>query len=95
MSILSRAFVARGVFLSGSFLSSVRSKSSCDSKLKMSAGLLDNPLLKRDHLPLFSEIQSVHILPSVKSDLEKLKIDFKGISLLSIFEPFYLVLSLL
>eukprot|EP00596_Hydrurales_sp_CCMP1899_P005259 CAMPEP_0119039880 /NCGR_PEP_ID=MMETSP1177-20130426/9621_1 /TAXON_ID=2985 /ORGANISM="Ochromonas sp, Strain CCMP1899" /LENGTH=694 /DNA_ID=CAMNT_0007004339 /DNA_START=199 /DNA_END=2283 /DNA_ORIENTATION=- len=43
----------------------------------MSAGILDNPLLKRDHLPLFSEIQSVHILPSVKSDLEKLKIDFK------------------
>lgn len=83
MSILTRAFAVRSVgLLSGSFLSSVRSKATTyASNLKMTVTdsmLLDNPMLKRDHLPLFNEIEPKHVTSAVRSDLAKLKEDFKG-----------------
>ena len=84
MSILTRALAIRSVgLISGSFLSSVRSKATtCASNLKMTVTdsiLLDNPMLKRDHLPLFNEIEPKHVTSAVRSDLAKLKEDFKGI----------------
>ena len=36
-------------------------------------------MLKRDHLPLFNEIEPKHVTSAVRSDLAKLKEDFKGI----------------
>ena len=81
--MLSRSFAVRSVgLLSGSFLSAVRSKSTiAASHLKMTttdAMLLDNPMLKRDHLPLFNEIEPKHVTSAVLNDLAKLKEDFKG-----------------
>ena len=83
MSILSRSFAVRSVgLLSGSFLSSVRSKAAfATTALKMTATdtlILDNPLLKRDHLPLFNEIEPKHVTSAVLNDLEKLKVEFAG-----------------
>ena len=82
---LTRAFAVRSVgLLSGSLLTSVRSKATtCASNLKMTVTdsmLLDNPMLKRDHLPLFNEIEPKHVTSAVRGDLAKLKEDFKGIA---------------
>ena len=83
MSILSRSFAVRSVgLLSGSFFSSVRSKAAfATTSLKMTATdtiILDNPLLKRDNLPLFNEIEPKHVTSAVFSYLAKLKTDFAG-----------------
>jgi hypothetical protein len=88
MSTLSRSFAVRSVgLLSGSFLSSVRSKAAfATTALKMTATdtlILDNPLLKRDHLPLFNEIEPKHVTSAVLNDLAKLKTDFAGTQLTS------------
>jgi hypothetical protein len=79
----SRSFAVRSVgLLSGSILSSVRSKAAFSTSLKMTttvdALLLDNPMLKRDHLPLFKEIEPVHVKSAILNDLDALKKDFSG-----------------
>ncbi|KAJ1417657.1 hypothetical protein B484DRAFT_400754 [Ochromonadaceae sp. CCMP2298] len=35
-----------------------------------------NPLLQKGGTPLFSQIQSIHVLPAVEADLARLKKDF-------------------
>ena len=78
----SRSFAVRSVgLLSGSFLSSVRSKAPFSTSLKMTTTdtlLLDNPMLKRDHLPLFNEIEPIHVKSAILNDLDALKKDFLG-----------------
>ena len=52
------------------------------SKLHVSA---INPLSKKDALPLFQEIETKDVMPAIKTDLDKLKTDFKGM-----YDPFAL-----
>lgn len=37
-----------------------------------------NPLNKKNHLPLFAQIEPKHVIPAVQHDLSKMKTEFLG-----------------
>lgn len=77
-ALLSRASLARPLGV-GLFAQTVliahHSRATCES---VQSELNNNPLMKKDGLPLFKEIQPSHIVPALQADLNQLKTDFKG-----------------
>eukprot|EP01035_Chromulina_nebulosa_P019895 gene19895-25850_t len=79
MSMLSRAIGAKAYglgVLSMSFLSPIRSTHSEFCASKLSETQIKNPLLNKQSLPKFSEIETVHVKSAVEVDLNYLNENF-------------------
>ena len=53
----------------------------CEGSVHMDLSTSTNPLLQKKSLPLFQDINSVHVKPALDVDLEALKKDFSGLTI--------------